>query len=278
MARLVIFDDRVRGVDLPAHAVIVGRSRKVDIPIRDRLLSRKHCTIIPATIGAENGAPGPAPPFRVIDLKSANGTYINGNRVDKCDLEFDDVIEIGSTVMVLLDTDTWRRGEGLASLRNPVKAQELVQRLSRDGEPASSRHAGSVLQTTGGLAAGRHLPEPPLSAAGGRFVEWARSRLGEDASLRDLLARHLEHRVADLLVRGAPDLRAAMEEALERVLESLPEGAREGRGEMQEAIQRAIQEAIQRAIADALRGLAPGGSDEGTPGEPPGAEGEGAPG
>ena len=63
MARLIIFDDTVRGVDLPDRAVIVGRSLKVDIPIHDRLLSRKHCTLVPEGKG-----------YRFLDLKSANGS------------------------------------------------------------------------------------------------------------------------------------------------------------------------------------------------------------
>ena len=91
MAKLIIFDDSVRGVDLPDRAVIVGRSLKADIPIRDRLLSRKHCTLISEGSG-----------YRLLDLKSANGSFVNGVRVVKVDLECDDVIELGNTVMVLL--------------------------------------------------------------------------------------------------------------------------------------------------------------------------------
>ena len=51
MARLVIFDDRMRGLDLPEHAVVIGRSRKVDVPISDGILSRKHCSILPVDGG-----------------------------------------------------------------------------------------------------------------------------------------------------------------------------------------------------------------------------------
>ena len=118
MARLVIFDDRVRGVDLPVEPLIIGRSRKSDIPIHDQLLSRKHCAIIPS-----------GSVYRLVDLKSSYGTDLNGARVDRVELSYDDVIEIGKTVMVFLDTEVWSRGEGLARLRNPLKAQELIQRV-----------------------------------------------------------------------------------------------------------------------------------------------------
>tara|TARA_B000000460_G_scaffold236831_2_gene199146 strand:+ start:187 stop:852 length:666 start_codon:yes stop_codon:yes gene_type:complete len=138
MARLMIFDDRVRGLDLPEHAIIVGRSKRVDVPISDRILSRKHCSIIPMESGCS-----------IVDLKSQNGTFVNGSRIDKAELEYDDVIEIGETVIVILDTDSWERGEGLTRLRNPVKAQDLIQRINRKTVPVSDLAPGA------GVAAGR---------------------------------------------------------------------------------------------------------------------------
>ena len=138
MARLMIFDDRVRGLDLPEHAIIVGRSKRVDVPISDRILSRKHCSIIPMESGCS-----------IVDLKSQNGTFVNGSMIDKAELEYDDVIEIGETVIVILDTDSWERGEGLTRLRNPVKAQDLIQRINRKTVPVSDLAPGA------GVAAGR---------------------------------------------------------------------------------------------------------------------------
>ena len=132
MARLMIFDDRVRGLDLPEHAIIVGRSKRVDVPISDRILSRKHCSIIPVESGCT-----------IVDLKSQNGTFVNGSRIDKAELEYDDVIEIGETVIVILDTDSWERGEGLTRLRNPVKAQDLIQRINRKTVPVSDLAPGA---------------------------------------------------------------------------------------------------------------------------------------
>ena len=122
MARLVIFDEILRAVDLPERAVVVGRSRRTDVPIRDTLLSRKHFSIVPSRTG-----------YTLVDLNSQNGTFVNGERVDRAELTYDDIIEVGHTVAVLLDTETWQRGEGLPRLRNPLKAQELIQRLSTMG-------------------------------------------------------------------------------------------------------------------------------------------------
>jgi hypothetical protein len=79
----------------------------------------------------------------IVDLKSQNGTFVNGSRIDKAELEYDDVIEIGETVIVILDTDSWERGEGLTRLRNPVKAQDLIQRINRKTVPVSDLTSGA---------------------------------------------------------------------------------------------------------------------------------------
>ena len=72
--------------------------------------------------------------YRVVDLKSSNCTFLHGNPIDKAEVSYDDVIEIGNTVMVFMDSDAWQRGEGMARLRNPVKAQELIQRIRLNAE------------------------------------------------------------------------------------------------------------------------------------------------
>ena len=173
MARLMIFDDRVRGLDLPEHDIIVGRSKRVDVPISDRILSRKHCSIIPMESGCS-----------IVDLKSQNGTFVNGSRIDKAELEYDDVIEIGETVIVILDTDSWERGEGLTRLRNPVKAQDLIQRINRKTVPVSdlASGAGAVAERSSRdefiaelvmrrLAVTLAEEDPRLDAIAGKVVE-----------------------------------------------------------------------------------------------------------
>lgn len=189
MARLMIFDELMRGVDLPGHAIIVGRSRRVDLPIRDRILSRKHCSIVPMDSG-----------FSIVDLKSQNGTFVNGERIDKADLEYDDVIEIGETVIVILDTDSWNRGEGLTRLRNPVKAQELIQKINKSSVPVSGldpRVPGEAME-----AAGR--PSPAL----------------EDGLLEDLVIREL----SQALLKKSPQHQSRVEEVVRELLSDGWEG------------------------------------------------------
>ncbi len=259
MARLIIFDDSVRGVDLPDRAVIVGRSLKADIPIHDRLLSRKHCTLM------REGRS-----YRLLDLRSANGSFVNGVRVEKADLEYDDVIEIGSTVMVLLESDTWERGEGLARLRNPLKAQELIQRLRRhassgldgreDGHGDGAARAGAE-NRRGGVGALRD--REPFE----RESPWTTDVLREVGLAPELLEEFLMSRIVALLVRRTPELRECLSDAMERVLtpESFHGGFERFRLLVGEAIRTSLEE------AGLARSASAGGTaslDEPDPAEP----------
>jgi len=228
MARLVIFDDTMRGIDLPDHAVMIGRSKKVDIPIRDGLLSRKHCSVVPMDEG-----------FRLLDLKSQNGTFVNGEQVEKTDLEYDDVIEIGNTVLVLLDTDTWGRGEGLTKLRNPVKAQELIQRINKK----------LPLETIPDRAASNGAPK------NGAAVDVEREIPLEVALLTDLVV----HEYAKQVLQSAPKLKELISQGVRTLRSRLPSDA--GVPELRREALTVVEESL-RALArgTAARGTAARGT------------------
>ncbi|MFQ5655875.1 MAG: FHA domain-containing protein, partial [Planctomycetota bacterium] len=118
---LAVFDDKLRSIPLGEGTLLIGRSRRNHLRIHDHLLSRKHCSL---TLASDK--------LTLVDLNSSNGTYVNGDRVGTRDLEIDDIIELGKTVMVVFDGSSWRRGDGLMNLRNPLKAQELVLRLQEE--------------------------------------------------------------------------------------------------------------------------------------------------
>lgn len=69
--------------------VTVGRTPANHIRISDGAASRKHLMI-----KAQNDS------YRLVDLGSANGTIVNGERVKEHDLTHDDRIQIGKTVLV----------------------------------------------------------------------------------------------------------------------------------------------------------------------------------
>ena len=80
---------------LKGEAVSIGRASECTIPIRDRYLSRKHAEIV--AIGTN---------WVLKDLGSANGTYLNGNRVDgDTRLVSGDRIRLGDTEIVFVTAE-----------------------------------------------------------------------------------------------------------------------------------------------------------------------------
>lgn len=75
---------------LQGAAVSIGRASDCSIPIKDRYLSRKHAEIIAA-----------GSTWMLKDLGSANGTYLNGSRVERNEiLKTGDRIRLGDTELV----------------------------------------------------------------------------------------------------------------------------------------------------------------------------------
>ena len=75
---------------LQGSTVSIGRASDCSIPIKDRYLSRKHAEIVAA-----------GPTWILKDLGSANGTYLNGARVERDEqLKPGDRIRLGDTEIV----------------------------------------------------------------------------------------------------------------------------------------------------------------------------------
>ncbi|HJQ38871.1 MAG TPA: SpoIIE family protein phosphatase [Thermoanaerobaculia bacterium] len=80
---------------LDGNAVSIGRASDCSIPIKDRYLSRKHAEII--AVGHN---------WVLKDLGSANGTYLNGSRVERDEaLKPGDRIRLGDTEIVFEATE-----------------------------------------------------------------------------------------------------------------------------------------------------------------------------
>ena len=76
---------------VPARANrTLGRAREADVVLDVPLVSRMHCRL---ESGSEQG--GNEPPLLVIDLGSTNGTYVNGQRVDRSELKDGDRLRVG---------------------------------------------------------------------------------------------------------------------------------------------------------------------------------------
>jgi cytochrome P450 / NADPH-cytochrome P450 reductase len=96
---------------LPAAAVRIGRAPDNDIVLADHDVSRHH-----AELRAVAGA------YRIVDMGSYNGTYVNGQRITDAPLSGADVVRIGSARFRLSGHELRRVADGGAAAAPPVEA------------------------------------------------------------------------------------------------------------------------------------------------------------
>ena len=78
--------------DLAGKPLTIGRGEDAHIRVDDALMSRSHCRIVPAGLG-----------YAIEDLKSTNGTFVNGVRVTTKNLRPNDLIQTGEAHFVFVD-------------------------------------------------------------------------------------------------------------------------------------------------------------------------------
>lgn len=91
MPHLVVMEPDAEPTVYPLEGkiVTVGRTPANHIRIGDGAASRKHCMIKASR-----------DTYTLVDLGSANGTIVNGDKVKEFDLSEGDRIKIGNTVLV----------------------------------------------------------------------------------------------------------------------------------------------------------------------------------
>ncbi|MCF2972680.1 GGDEF domain-containing protein [Synechococcus sp. Nb3U1] len=88
-AFLTVLSGANTGMTLPLQdGLFLGRSGNVDIQLTDHGISRQHCRL-----DVENGR------YILTDLKSLNGTYVNGERITRIPLLEGDRIQIGASTL-----------------------------------------------------------------------------------------------------------------------------------------------------------------------------------
>jgi predicted RNA-binding Zn-ribbon protein involved in translation (DUF1610 family) len=99
----VAFDDRgLRVNGLPTGWTRIGRSLSADIRFDDPTVSRRH-----AMLHREGGA------VRILDDRSLNGVFVNGERVDMRELEDGDELTVGRFRLYFLTVTGARGGSAL---------------------------------------------------------------------------------------------------------------------------------------------------------------------
>jgi pSer/pThr/pTyr-binding forkhead associated (FHA) protein len=81
---------------LPGTVRTVGRSTGADFIVDAALVSRVHCRL---TALADGG-------LEVSDLESTNGTYVNGERVERARLNHGDRVQMGRLELVATREDS----------------------------------------------------------------------------------------------------------------------------------------------------------------------------
>ncbi|MFH1731304.1 MAG: FHA domain-containing serine/threonine-protein kinase [Planctomycetota bacterium] len=108
----------------------LGRSHECDVQIKDVESSRVH-----AEVFVRDGE------YRIRDLKSSNGTMVNGTKIDECVLEHGDLIEIGAIIVEFVDERSAETEAPDAGPHDePAKAApfpeppgyEITERIGRD--------------------------------------------------------------------------------------------------------------------------------------------------
>jgi diguanylate cyclase (GGDEF)-like protein len=77
-------------IKIEAERTLIGRSPDCDISLYEIDLSRKHAEII----YQKNNS------IQIIDLNSVNGTYVNGKKIQRCELEDGDHIRFGTNTII----------------------------------------------------------------------------------------------------------------------------------------------------------------------------------
>jgi len=94
MPRLLLRTDRGDQTFSVGDRTIIGRQHGVDVRLFDSELSRVHAEII--RVGTS---------YSIKDMKSSNGTFLNGRQIQQAILRDNDEIKVGSQVLVFLNPD-----------------------------------------------------------------------------------------------------------------------------------------------------------------------------
>ncbi len=179
---------------LEEELVSIGRASDCTIPIKDRYLSRRHAEII-STDGA----------WVLKDLGSANGTYLNGNRVEQnTPLQTGDRIRLGDTELVF-ESEAHKTDRHFAIASDTVTRPTISIPIHELEEPRvvdASANDVSRLRTLNAMA--RELIEDrPLDQLFGFIVDRLMEHLHPSRAAIALLAEgalsfeHVELRRAD---------------------------------------------------------------------------------
>lgn len=142
---------------LEGATISIGRASDCSIPIKDRYLSRKHAEII---------ASGPT--WVLKDLGSANGTYLNGSRVERdTALKPGDRIRLGDTEIVFEARE--RNTDRIVAVAEPCPCPTISIPIADLGEGIGAQDPARLQTLT--LLAGELIEDRPTDQLFGFIVD-----------------------------------------------------------------------------------------------------------
>lgn len=123
-----------RSIDLMTDTFTIGRKGDNDLPIDDPTVSSRHAKIVRVQSV-----------YFVEDLKSTNGTAVNGKPVDRLQLHDADVITIGKHRMVFQE-----HALPASASASPSSDMDLDQTMVISGQPASAPSTTAKVVITSG--------------------------------------------------------------------------------------------------------------------------------
>ena len=125
------------GIEYPISSeIIIGRQSDNQIPIDDSKSSRKNSRIF-----SDNGI------YYVEDLKSRNGTFVNGKTISTHKLCHGDKIQIGETIILFIENDSnlpeksdeiVTKSESLKKQVQSIETNETVKSRKKETKPAQN--------------------------------------------------------------------------------------------------------------------------------------------
>ncbi|MCP4871195.1 MAG: FHA domain-containing protein [Proteobacteria bacterium] len=139
MAKVLVFRGRRKEAthDLNKREVILGRGDDADIRVDNPLVSRRH-----ATLSFRDSE------WRIADLDSPNGVYVNGEQVTDRVLQVGDRIELGQHVVVFAGAgeSAWDGVDTVADRKPDFTADEATAVLPKKDIESIHRKVGERLK------------------------------------------------------------------------------------------------------------------------------------
>jgi signal transduction histidine kinase len=162
--RLIVIKgvDEGRQFELTGQVMAIGRDAHNPLRLHDTEVSRRHAEFHPTESGG----------YKIMDVGSANGTFVNNSMLREAPLQSGDHIQIGQTILV------YSSGRGASQ-----PASDLADRISMITGRQDVELSSAIVKTIGETEGSRILARPEQAAS----TPWLRSALANLAIMYETI-------------------------------------------------------------------------------------------